>query len=103
MKIIFSMFSVLFVFNANASGTVCSELNTQTRIAREAVKSLIALSDVPNVIAYYGGVQNDANGMTVVNVQPHYQYTKDWYKVSVRNSDCRVINVSLFLEKLPIE
>ncbi len=86
-----------------ATGSACSDFNTQTRIAREAVKSLIALADVPNVEAYYGGVQNDLNGLMTINVQPHYKFSKDWYKVTIRNSDCRVVNINLFLENLPLE
>lgn len=102
MKALATILSIFFVYSGHAS-TACSDFNTETRIAREAVKGLIALADVPKVIAYYGGVQSNEGGITIVNVQPHFQYTKDWYKVSVRNSDCRVMNAALFLEKLPIE
>lgn len=86
-----------------ASNTACTSLNTQTKIAREAVKALIALADVPNVEAYYGGVESNQNGLMTVNVQPHFKFTKDWYKVVIRNSDCRVITVSLVHENLPID
>ncbi|MGZ3797519.1 MAG: hypothetical protein ACXVB1_14205 [Pseudobdellovibrionaceae bacterium] len=102
MKFFVSALIFLIAYNVNAA-SICSNFNTQTRIAREAVKSLIALSDVPTVVNYYGGVESTQNSITVVNVQPHYQNYKDWYKVTVRNSDCRVTNVSLFQEKLPIE
>lgn len=101
MKVLISALIFLTAYSANAA-SVCSDFNTQTRVAREAVKFLVALADVPNVVAYYGGVESTQGDVTIVNVQPHFQHTKDWYKVSVRTSDCRVTNVSLFLEKLPI-
>lgn len=86
-----------------SAASACTEFNTQTRIAREAVKSLIALADIPVVEVYYGGVENNQNEFMVVNVQPVFKFTKDWYKVTIRNSDCRVMNASLFLENLPRE
>jgi hypothetical protein len=78
-------------------------MNTQARVAREATKSLIALADVPNVVSYHGSAEDSGNGTTLVTVQPHYLYTKDWYKVSVRNSDCRVLGITLFAEDLPLQ
>lgn len=102
MKVFILAAVALLTFQAKAT-TACTDYNTQTRIAREAVKSMIALADVPNVVNYYGGVDSFDGGFTVVNVQPHFQFSKDWYKVSVRDSDCRVTNVTLFAEHLPIE
>ncbi len=102
MKTFILAFILSFPFFASATGTACSDINTQSQIAREAVKSLIELADVPSVVAYYGSVQSDEDGVSVVNVQPHFQYSKDWYKVSIRNSDCRLTNISLFQEKLPL-
>lgn len=99
MVILLSLISIKIL----AANTACSDFNTQTRIAREAVKSLIALADVPNVEAYYGGVQGEQDGFVTVNVQPHFKFTKDWYKVVIRNSDCRVTSANLFLENLPLE
>jgi hypothetical protein len=92
---------IALISSSSFASTACSDLYTQTHIARDAVKSLIALADVPNVETYYGGTQGEDNGQTIVNIQPCFQYTKDWYKVTIRNSDCRVTNVTLFLEKLP--
>lgn len=102
MKILLSAISVFLAFNVSAAETACSDFNTNTRIAREAVKALVALAQLPNVISYYGGVESEVDDITVVNILPHYQNTKDWYKVSVRNSDCRVTNISLFQEELPL-
>lgn len=94
--------SVLFIFFAGISNasTACYDMNTETHVAREAVKSLIAIAAVPKVVDYFGGVQNEENGHTVVNVQPRFEFTKDWYKVTIRNSDCRVTNIILFAEGL---
>jgi hypothetical protein len=89
--------------NSFAANTACTDWNTQTKIAREAVKSLVALADIPSVEGYFGGVESDEDGLMTVNVQPHFKFTKDWYKVIVRNSDCRVMSVRLFLENLPID
>ncbi|MGZ3634285.1 MAG: hypothetical protein ACXVAJ_08170 [Parachlamydiaceae bacterium] len=102
MKFLFLTLMTFVTANAFAGNTACTDYNTQTRIAREAVRSLMALANAPNVEAYYGGVESDQNGIMTVNVQPHFKLNKDWYKVVIRNSDCRVMNVSLFLENLPI-
>jgi hypothetical protein len=95
---------ILFFISASnvIAGGVCNDVNTHTKIARDAVKALVALADVPNVIAYYGGVESDSDSAMVVHVQPHYQYTKDWYKVTVRKSDCRVLGATLFQEDVPL-
>lgn len=71
-------------------------------MAREAVKSLIALAGVPSVVAYYGGVERTEGDIMIVKIQPHYEVSKDGYKVSVRISDCRVANVSLDFENTPL-
>lgn len=99
----FLVFIILISVNSFAANSACTDFNTQTRIAREAVKSLIALADVPPVEVYYGGAESNDSGYMTVNVQPHFKLTKDWYKVIIRNSDCRVVNVSLFLENLQLE
>ena len=102
MKVLILILSVVSISLANAASTACTDFNTQTRIARDAVKSLIALAAVPKVINYFGGATT-VNGVTVVNVQAHYEESKDWYKVTVRNSDCRVTDVTLLQENLPLE
>ncbi|WP_413288862.1 hypothetical protein [Bdellovibrio sp. HCB337] len=101
MKLFTSLLVLLFAYNAHAAPTTaCTSFNTQARVAREAVKSLISMAAVPPVAVYFGGVQEDVGGITLVNVQPYFATYKDWYKVSVRNEDCRVLQVLLFAEKL---
>jgi hypothetical protein len=101
MKIVFLALFALISHGAIANAA-CTDVNAQTRIALEGVKALVALADLPNVVAYHGGIARNEGATTIVNVQPHFQHAKDWYKVSIRHSDCRVINIQLFAEKLPI-
>lgn len=98
MKIILM---VLFSVVLNTANALCTEFYTPTQVARDSVKALIAIAQVPTVVVYYGGVESEENGIMLVNIQPHYQTTKDWYKVSVRTTDCRAVNVSLFAENIP--
>jgi len=104
MKIFVATLLFLATFSAQAleTKTACTDFNTQTKIARDAVKALIALAEVPAPTAYYGGVAGERDGKMIVNVQPRFTYTKDWYKVAVRNADCRVMSVDLYAEGLPI-
>lgn len=103
MKMFFLVLLTGVSINAFAGNTACTDFNTQARIAREATKALLKLADIASVEAYYGGVESNQNGLMTISVQPHFKFTKDWYKVVIRNSDCRVISANLFLEKIPIE
>ena len=95
--------ALLFFSCGTYAQAECSNLGATTSAARNAVKALISLSDLPHVIAYWGGVQKHENGYTVLTVQPHYEKTKDWYKVTVRNSDCRVMDTVLIAENMPLK
>lgn len=95
--------SEMTLLSAVLLASVCTAHNTPTRVARQTVKALIALTDAPPVYAYYGGAVNqDAETITVA-VEPRFERTKDRYEVRVRTSDCRVLSAKLVLEGAPIE
>lgn len=99
----FLTFFLTLAFNAETRASACNDYNTNTKIARDAVKALVSLADVPEVVAYYGSLNRDDGTFSIVNVQPHFNDSMDWYHVTIRNSDCRVINAELVGEALPIE
>lgn len=101
MKILSMLLVSFFAVNASAA-SVCTGLNTQTRVAREAVKSLVALSGALSNVEYWGGVKESRDGKMIVRIEPHFESSKDLYDVEVRISDCRVLKVELLTESLPL-
>jgi hypothetical protein len=94
------IFSAVLSLGFSAIAGVCAHGSYDTKVARDAVKALIALTD-QKVVSYYGGAKSNVK-YTEVTVEPHYESTKDIYKVQIRNADCQVLKVDLKAEKVPI-
>lgn len=70
------------------------------KAARQAVKALVAIEDIKGITGYHGGVKDESRTTTTFNIQLYYEKTKDWYLVSIRNQDCRIISTELFAENI---
>jgi hypothetical protein len=72
------------------------------RVARQSVKALVAIEDIKEITAIYGGATDGDSLKTTISVELHYPTAKDSYEVTVRNSDCRILDTKLTKEKAPL-
>lgn len=93
----FALFTFLVLVTSISKALACDT----SKVARQVVKSLIAIEDIKGVKALYGGALRPTDNDVIFKIEPHYETTKDSYEVVLRSKDCRVLGVRLIGQSLP--
>lgn len=83
-------------WRSEASGYECDH----SKLARQAVKSLIAAEDIKGVKDILGGLVDFNPEFIKYKIALKFQSDYDVYEVVIRTKDCRITNVSLTSENL---
>ena len=94
---------VILVLLVTNSAFAIEDTCDVSKTARQMVKSIVAIADIRGVTNYYGGSVGGIPGETIMRVEPHYTSFKDSYDITIRDNDCRVLQVKLVGENLPLK